>query len=279
MIQQKIFNKIEKILKEYDIYEEVNISKIVQLCLDDLITFAKKDPSSNGDIFYIFETYKSYQAVLYYRVAHSLQEKEKFYYARKLSEEAKILTGIEIHPKAKIGKNFVIDHGVGTVIGETSIIGDDCYILQSVVLGASHIANNFQGQRHPIIGNNVEIGGFSRIFGAVKIGDNVKISPHSIIRTNIPSNSKVLALGINQFTLQGESKFKFKGYLKEEEKITFFFNNSLYNLIQLYIDDEEIKENIIIDNNKIMIINKKISNKLVKYKLNFRNNEEIILTV
>lgn len=128
----------------------------------------KKDPSSNGDIFYIFETYKSYQAVLYYRIAHSLQEKEKFYYARKLSEEAKTLTGIEIHPKAKIGKNFVIDHGVGTVIGETSIIG-----------------------------NNVEIGGFSRIFGAVKIGDNVKISPHSIIRTNIPSNSKVLALGIN----------------------------------------------------------------------------------
>lgn len=214
MIQQKIFNKIEKILKEYDIYEEVNISKIVQFCLDDLITFAKKDPSSNGDIFYIFETYKSYQAVLYYRVAHSLQEKEKFYYARKLSEEAKTLTGIEIHPKARIGKNFVIDHGVGTVIGETSIIGDDCYILQYVVLGASHIANNFQGQRHPIIGNNV------------------KISPHSIIRTNIPSNSKVLSLGINQFTLQGESKFKFNGYLKEEEKITFFFNSSLYNLIQ-----------------------------------------------
>lgn len=93
MIQQKIFNKIKKILKEYDIYEEIDISKIVQLCLDDLITFAKKDPSSNGDIFYIFETYKSYQAVLYYRIAHSLQEKEKFYYARKLSEEAKTLTG------------------------------------------------------------------------------------------------------------------------------------------------------------------------------------------
>lgn len=65
MIQQKIFNKIKKIFKKYDIYEEIDISKIVQLCLGELITFAKKDPSSNGDIFYIFETYKSYQAVLY----------------------------------------------------------------------------------------------------------------------------------------------------------------------------------------------------------------------
>lgn len=88
-----------------------------------------------------------------------------------------------------------------------------------------------------------------------------------------------MSLGINQFILQEESKFKFNGYLKEEEKITFFFNNSLYTLIQLYIDDEEVKENIIIDNNKIMIINKKISNKLMNYKLNFRNNEEIILTI
>lgn len=108
--------------------------------------------------------------------------------AKKISEYLKVKTGIEIHPASKIGNNFVIDHGVGTVIGETCIIGDNCYFLQNIILGSSKIALNEHGSRHPIIGNNVEIGGFVRIFGRVIIGQNVKISPHSIIYENVPDN-------------------------------------------------------------------------------------------
>jgi len=103
----------------------------------------------------------------------------------------KIKTGIEIHPEAENGERFVIDHGMGTVIGETCEIGHDCYILQNVILGSSRIVGP-KGKRHPSLGNNVEIGGFSRLFGPIHVGDNVKISPYSVITTDIPSHSSLI---------------------------------------------------------------------------------------
>ena len=112
----------------------------------------------------------------------------------------KVKTGIEIHPASKMGNNFFIDHGVGTVIGETCIIGDNCYFLQNIILGSSKIAQNKNGSRHPIIGNNVEIGGYVRIFGRVTIGNNVKISPHSIIYEDVPDNHVVTIKNTQQYT-------------------------------------------------------------------------------
>ncbi|EAN2415285.1 serine acetyltransferase, partial [Salmonella enterica] len=123
-----------------------------------------------------------------YRISHFLYNKGLFIDAKIISENAKIKTGIEIHPAAIIGKRFVIDHGTGTVIGETSIIGEDCYILQSVIIGASGIANNPIGKRHPVIGNNVEIGAFVNLLGNIKIGNNVKISPRVTITKSVPDN-------------------------------------------------------------------------------------------
>ena len=131
--------------------------------------------------------------MLSYRVANYFYyEKNDKKTARKIAEFAKVKTGVEIHPASCIGERFVLDHTVGTVIGETTIIGNDCYILQNVILGARKIASNKNEKRHPIIDNNVQIGGGTRIYGAITIGDNVKISPNAIIKEPIPQNCTVL---------------------------------------------------------------------------------------
>ncbi|EAQ9538668.1 serine acetyltransferase, partial [Salmonella enterica] len=165
-----------------------DINLISRLCYDDLYALSEKDPAGRQDLNYIAITYSSYFAVLSYRISHFLYEKGGFLDAKIISENAKIKTGIEIHPAAIIGKRFVVDHGTGTVIGETSIIGEDCYILQSVIIGSSGIANNPIGKRHPVIGNNVEIGAFVNLLGNIKIGDNVKISPRVTLKNSVPDN-------------------------------------------------------------------------------------------
>ena len=208
-IEQKIKNILfrylpETLFKELENRQIINqVNKKIQ---EDLSSFASKDPAAKNSLKYILDSYLSFKAVLHYRIANAL------YYlsqnaneitplqtvARKISEQAKAETGIEIHPAAKIGRRFVVDHGFGTVIGETTQIGDDCYILQSVILGARRIAANCEGKRHPTLGNRVEVGGFVRIFGNVTIGNDVKISPCVVITKDIPANSTVVLLTTNQ---------------------------------------------------------------------------------
>ncbi|MFC0691025.1 serine O-acetyltransferase [Paraburkholderia humisilvae] len=93
--------------------------------------------------------------------------------------------------RCTIGKRFILDHGVGTVVGETAVIGDDCYILGGVTLGAVGIAGNPPGKRHPVLGDRVEVGAFTRILGRVEIGDEVFIGPHCVITQDVPSGSIV----------------------------------------------------------------------------------------
>ncbi|HBJ6608763.1 TPA: serine acetyltransferase, partial [Salmonella enterica subsp. enterica serovar 6,8:d:-] len=170
IINGLIFN----ILYENKIFylSDEDINLISRSCYDDLYALSEKDPAGRQDLNYIAITYSSYFAVLSYRISHFLYDNGLFLDANIISENAKIKTGIEIHPAAIIGKRFVVDHGTGTVIGETSIIGEDCYILQSVIIGSSNIANNPIGKRHPVIGNNVEIGAFVNLLGNIKIGNN-----------------------------------------------------------------------------------------------------------
>ena len=119
------------------------------------IDFIKqRDPAARSDIE-IFLLYKGFRALRYYRRAHKLYNKGKFFRARMISERAKFKTGIEIHPGAKIGKGFFIDHGSGVVIGETTEIGDNCVIYQGVTLGGT---GKETGKRHPTLGSNVMVG-------------------------------------------------------------------------------------------------------------------------
>lgn len=226
LIKNALEDKIDEIIKRFDLnIKPEDKLKIIQLAYDDLYSYSVKDPSSNNDMLYVLETYSAYYAVLMYRVAHFYYENVSKLIGRKLSEYAKLKTGIEIHPAAKIGRNFVLDHGVGTVIGETTVIGDNCYILQSVILGSSKISNNSKGRRHPTIGNNVDIGGFVRIYGPVTIGNNVKISPGAIIRNSIPDNTKVIVSSNYQISV-GDLKLYYTGYQLIGNKVTLFFKGN-----------------------------------------------------
>ncbi|PHM30223.1 serine O-acetyltransferase [Xenorhabdus innexi] len=189
-----LLSKIVFLLNKFNInyIEEIDVSNILSHTYEDMNSFLIKDPSTYNNSKYLLLSFSSFDAVVGYRVASVIYNKyNKIIDAKKISEYCKVKTEIEIHPACKIGSRFVIDHGVGTVIGETCKIGTDCYLLQNVILGATHIASNKQENRHPQIGNNVEIAGFVRIFGNIFIGNNVKISPHSIITENIPDNSIV----------------------------------------------------------------------------------------
>lgn len=212
-IEHKIEKNVKITLRTYlpeNLFKELEekdiITQIKNKTLEDLLSFADKDPAAKNSPEYILEAYGCFKAVQSYRIAHALYNLSPRIdfvsplqiVARKISEKAKATTGIEIHPGAKIGRRFVIDHGHGTVIGETTEIGDDCYLLQDVVLGAKAIAGNQITKRHPTLGNRVEVGGFVSIFGPVTIGDDVKISPRVVIRDNVPANSRVLLLTSNQ---------------------------------------------------------------------------------
>lgn len=133
----KLYNKLK--------YAEI-IDDLKTTCTHDLITFSRKDPSSGGEIEILARASTSYSAVLHYRIAHwiyqNLQEPEKTLLAALLSRRGKLLSGAEIHFRCSIGQRFVLDHGYGTVIGETARIGNDCYILGGVTLGSRDIADN-----------------------------------------------------------------------------------------------------------------------------------------
>jgi serine O-acetyltransferase len=111
--------------------------------------------------------------------------------SRALSQFTRFLTGVEIHPAAKIGRRFFIDHGTGVVIGETAELGDDCLLYQGVTLGGT---GNESGKRHPTLGSRVVVGSGAKVLGNIKIGDDVRIGANSVVLTDVPSNSTVVGI-------------------------------------------------------------------------------------
>lgn len=169
-----------------------------ELIVEDLYAYEKRDPASRGKATLILKQYPTFRAVMLHRIAHVAQASFGRHVetgreiAQHLSSIARLDTGIEIHPSARIGRRFVIDHGWGTIIGETTEIGDDCYVLGGVTLGAIGISNNPNGKRHPTIGNRVEVGGHARILGNITIGDDCFIAPYSIVTEDVAPRSRVV---------------------------------------------------------------------------------------
>ena len=155
-----------------------------------IITALEKDPSLKSEDEAVMFT-SGVKALLSHFNAHKLYNEKKFLEASELSFLAKKETGIEIHPGAKIGRRCFIDHGIGVVIGETSIIGDDVVMYHGVTLGA---IENKKTKRHPTIGNNVLIGAGAKLLGNITIGDNVKIGANAVVLKDIPKNSTVVGI-------------------------------------------------------------------------------------
>lgn len=148
-----------------------------------------KDPAIKN-IFEVF-LYPSFRALLYYKIAHFLYVKKRYFMARYLSERAKRKTGIEIHPGATIGKRLFIDHGFGVVIGETTIVGDDVLIYHGVTLGG---VSTSSGKRHPTIGDGVMIGCGAKILGDIVIGDNAKIGANAVVLCDVAPDTTLVGI-------------------------------------------------------------------------------------
>ena len=148
-----------------------------------------KDPAIKN-IFEVF-LYPSFRALLYYKIAHFLYVKKRYFMARYLSERAKRKTGIEIHPGATIGKRLFIDHGFGVVIGETAIVGDDVLIYHGVTLGG---VSTSSGKRHPTIGDGVMLGCGAKILGDIVIGDNAKIGANAVVLCDVAPDTTLVGI-------------------------------------------------------------------------------------
>lgn len=162
----------------------LDINKLIKAVNEEIELVKERDPAAKNSIE-ILLTYSGLHAILIYRISHKLYQKKLYTGARILSTIGRFLTGIEIHPGAKIGKRFFIDHGTGVVIGETTIIGDDCLLYQGVTLGGN---GKDKGKRHPTLGNNVMVGCGAKVLGPFRIGDNVKIAANSVVLNEIPDN-------------------------------------------------------------------------------------------
>lgn len=162
--------------------------------IDLLCAYKRYDPAAKS-LIEIALLYPGPKAIAMYRIANFLYRYHFYFLARFVSEFSRWLTGIEIHPGAKIGRRLVIDHGMGIVIGETAEIGNDCIIFHGVTLGGIKFEPI---KRHPTVGNNVLIGAHSIILGPIEIGDSVTVGAQSMVTKPVPSGHRVT--GVNQVT-------------------------------------------------------------------------------
>jgi serine O-acetyltransferase len=157
---------------------------------EDVTTVLERDPAATS-WFGVVTCYPGLQALWAHRINYWLWNHGMGFLARFHSQWVRFLTGIEIHPAAQIGHRFFIDHGMGVVIGETAIVGDDCTLYQGVTLGGT---GKEHGKRHPTLGNNVFIGAGARILGNITIGENCRVGAGSVVLNNVPPNSTVVGV-------------------------------------------------------------------------------------
>lgn len=157
---------------------------------EDVRVIYDKDPAAKN-IFEVIFCYPGLHALIAYRMAHKLHTWKVPFLPRFMTYLTRIITGIEIHPGAKIGKRFFIDHGEGVVIGETAIIKDDVLIYQQVTLGGT---GKDEQKRHPTIGNGVIVGAGAKVLGNIEIGDGVRIGAGSVVVNDVPEHSTVIGV-------------------------------------------------------------------------------------
>jgi serine O-acetyltransferase len=170
---------------------------------EDIRTIRERDPASRGfwSTAEILLTYAGFHALVFHRIAHLLDRLRIPLLPRMISQFGRFLTGVEIHPGARIGRRFFIDHGKGVVIGQTAVIGNDVTLFQGVTLGGT---GKESGKRHPTLGNNIVVGAGAKVLGNISIGDNVKIGANAVVLSDVPANSTVVGVPGRIVRLQGQ---------------------------------------------------------------------------
>ncbi len=157
---------------------------------EDIRCVFERDPAART-VWEVFTTYPGVHAVWAHRLAHALWERNLRWLGRWLSTLARLLTGIEIHPGARIGRRFFIDHGMGVVIGETAVIGDDCTLYHGVTLGGTSWQ---KGKRHPTLGNDVVVGAGAKVLGPIVVGDGARIGSNAVVLKPVPPGATVVGV-------------------------------------------------------------------------------------
>ena len=178
---------------------------------DFLESIIKRDPAAKSKL-YVILTYPGVKAVFFHKIANFFSIAKFDLIARIISQFSRFLTGIEIHPRAKIGKNLFIDHGMGVVIGETSEIGDNVTIYHAVTLGGSSPSIDSERQRHekrhPTIGNDVVIGSGAQIIGPIKVGNNARIAANAVVVKDVPENATMVGIPAKAVKLENKGSFR-----------------------------------------------------------------------
>ena len=182
-----------------------------------------RDPAAKSKLSVIL-TYPGVKAVLFHQIAHFFSVAKFNLIARVISQFSRFLTGIEIHPAAKIGKNFFIDHGMGVVIGETSEIGDNVTIYHMVTLGgispSINSDNQRQVKRHPTLKDNVVIGSGAQVLGPITVGENAKVGANAVVTKDVPANAVMVGIPAKNVNKDGsKTDTSFKPYGVEVEDI------------------------------------------------------------
>ncbi len=155
-----------------------------------LSTYMEKDPAATSKISTLIN-YPGVHAIGFHRVAHFFYKKRRFFWSRFVSQVGRFLTGIEIHPGAQIGKNLFIDHGMGVVIGETAVVGDNCTIYHQVTLGGT---GKEKGKRHPTLGDGVLVSTGAKVLGPITIGNGAKIGANAVVLADVPENATAVGI-------------------------------------------------------------------------------------
>ena len=190
---------------------------------DFLESIIKRDPAAKSKL-YVILTYPGVKAIFFHKIANFFSIAKFDLIARIISQFSRFLTGIEIHPRAKIGKNLFIDHGMGVVIGETSDIGDNVTIYHMVTLGGISPSINSEDQRntkrHPTLMNNVVVGSGAQILGPVVIGKDAKIGANAVVTKNVPENAIMVGIpakNVGESSVDDET-FKPYGITEQSDK-------------------------------------------------------------
>ena len=212
--------------------------RAVERVTEDVKVIYEKDPAARNILEVIF-CYPGLHALISYRIAHKLYTWKVPFIPRFMTYLTRIITGIEIHPGAKIGKRFFIDHGEGVVIGETAIVKDDVLIYQQVTLGGT---GKDEVKRHPTIGNGVIVGAGAKVLGNIEIGDGVRIGAGSVVVNDVPEHSTVIGVPgriVKQKVVSAEGVLM---HNRIPDPITCELNRTKYEILDLQERVKKLEE-------------------------------------